>query len=154
MPLRKTTYIFLILSIAFVSCERRNIKKNGCKSDALWFNNGVGSFTYPNVFTPNGDGINDLFNCSFGGSYDNFSLKIFDGNKTIFKTTDPEVCWDGTNEGNDVSEGIYNYHLVADIGGDHLDYERSITLIRDVGEVRIEGCENCQFITNEPICGF
>lgn len=63
----------------------------------------------PNVFTPNGDGINDLFKIDM--QYE--IVKIYNrwGN-ILFETTDRNLFWDGKNTlGNNTSEGVYFYHI-------------------------------------------
>jgi gliding motility-associated-like protein len=65
---------------------------------------------YPNVFTPNNDGINDDFyidtlvdNCII---YDRWGIEQAQFNNT-------KVIWDGTNpSGQKASPGIYYYVLV------------------------------------------
>ncbi len=69
-------------------------------------------YTLPNVFTPNGDGYNDKF-VPFPYKYvERIDLKIFNRwGTTVFKTTNPDVNWDGKNQSNgkDCSEGVYFY---------------------------------------------
>ena len=68
----------------------------------------------PNVFTPNGDGNNDLFAIPKVELSD-FSLVVLDEKgKTIFTTTDTEFSWDGTMmNGEKVSVGDYVYFITA-----------------------------------------
>jgi gliding motility-associated-like protein len=65
----------------------------------------------PNVFSPNGDGVNDVFYVR-GKGFASLSLIIFDrwGNQ-VFETTDKYIGWDGTNNGNRLSSDVYVYHL-------------------------------------------
>ncbi|HET6245558.1 MAG: gliding motility-associated C-terminal domain-containing protein [Bacteroidetes bacterium] len=69
----------------------------------------------PNVFSPNGDGNNDMFyipNTGMG----NFSIEIYNrwGTK-IWETTAPEIRWDGrTSSGALVPEGTYFFILKAE----------------------------------------
>ena len=61
----------------------------------------------PNVITPNGDGINDLFRIY---SLDNpeYQLIIFNRyGKVVFQTKDRFEYWDGTYNGTYVAPGIY-----------------------------------------------
>ena len=75
----------------------------------------IGVFTnmaMPGAFTPNGDGINDVFRIppSLSIPVNNFS--IFDrwGNK-IFSTTDAAAGWDGMYGGEQQPNGAYVWLL-------------------------------------------
>jgi gliding motility-associated-like protein len=66
----------------------------------------------PNIFTPNGDGKNDLF-VPFDYQYvESIDLKIYNrwGN-VVFETTDPNINWDGSNKDSDKesTDGVYYY---------------------------------------------
>ena len=69
-------------------------------------------FYAPDVFTPNGDGVNESFNVSVvGHKEEDFELLIFDrwGNQ-LFYTQDPNTGWDGTYpNGKEVPQDIYMY---------------------------------------------
>lgn len=83
----------------------------------------VNAFTlyWPNSFTPNKDGINDIFSFK-GDGVKEFELKIFDRwGRQVFGTTDLNVGWDGTAVNGNVAEmGIYawmvNYKLACTAG--------------------------------------
>jgi gliding motility-associated-like protein len=81
----------------------------------------------PNVFTPNGDGINDGFGIIYTGK-ENFELAVFDRWGTeLFRSYDPADLWDGTNTGGSVvKEGVYFYSL--QIG--EKAYNGNVTLLR------------------------
>lgn len=68
----------------------------------------------PNAFTPNDDGINDVWQFS-GESWmiDNFEVSVFDRwGKMVFCTTDVNVNWDGTVNGKLAeSQTVYQYRL-------------------------------------------
>ena len=68
----------------------------------------------PNVFTPNNDGSNDLFEIKSDGLSD-FQLVILnESNKVIFTSSDPSFSWDGTlNTGDPAPAGTYLYYLTA-----------------------------------------
>jgi gliding motility-associated-like protein len=66
-----------------------------------------------NAFSPNGDGVNDLF-LTTNQNLINYRLTIFNrwGN-TLFETTDPAAGWNGTYLGGDVPDGTYFYLIEA-----------------------------------------
>jgi gliding motility-associated-like protein len=82
------------------------------------------SVTVPNVFTPNGDGANDVFMVGFANLTD-FRLQLIDrwGN-TFAELTDPQAGWDGSINGDDAVDGTYFYKLSA-TGADSVAYEKS-----------------------------
>jgi gliding motility-associated-like protein len=67
----------------------------------------------PNTFTPNDDGINDLFFVKgIGMKAENFTLQIVDrSGRELFFTKDPLEPWDGTFKGTKVKDGVYIYKL-------------------------------------------
>jgi gliding motility-associated-like protein len=51
----------------------------------------------PNSFTPNGDGINDLFGIK-GANLVDFEMRIFDRwGKQVFHSADPDKKWNGSH---------------------------------------------------------
>jgi gliding motility-associated-like protein len=66
----------------------------------------------PNVFTPNGDGRNDVYRVFTRGPVKYFSMEIFDrwGEK-VFDGDDLEKGWDGTFKGTPVQPGVYVYQV-------------------------------------------
>ncbi len=68
----------------------------------------------PNSFTPNYDGINDIFQYTFTGVVDDFELLIFDRwGEVIFKSKELYDYWDGSDERGDyfVPDGVYNWRV-------------------------------------------
>lgn len=66
----------------------------------------------PNVFSPNDDGINDLFKVFYDGSTE-LEITIFTRTGTkVFELVSPTIVWDGRNSsGSELSKGIYYYVL-------------------------------------------
>lgn len=91
----------------------------------------VSSLATYNAFSPNGDGVNDLF-LTTNQNLVYYHLTIFNrwGN-TLFEATDPHAGWNGTYQGGDVPEGIY-FYLIEARGIDQKEYlfKGYITLIR------------------------
>ncbi|MCS7074439.1 MAG: PKD domain-containing protein, partial [Bacteroidia bacterium] len=80
----------------------------------------------PNVFTPNGDGVNDVFRVEYFGTK-SYSVQIFDrwGNQ-LFETNNTTLFWDGKYNRSDVPEGVYYY--VVKIG--EKIYQGNVTVVR------------------------
>jgi gliding motility-associated-like protein len=75
----------------------------------------VDIYTLPNVFTPNGDGINDLYYIKNACPAGDYLLIIFNrwGNE-IYRSTDTNQGWNGRNKsGTEVSEGTYYFILTV-----------------------------------------
>ena len=68
----------------------------------------------PNVFTPNGDGSNDLLFIE-SESLTEFSVVVLDfNNQVIFKSSDPNFKWDGRMLNGDIApSGTYVYYVTA-----------------------------------------
>ena len=89
----------------------------------------------PNAFTPDGDGLNDVFMVKGDNiDPDNFEMDIFDrwGEK-IFKTTDLNVGWNGCkhNVGALVQQDVYVYKVnLKDWSGKKHQYIGHVTLVK------------------------
>jgi gliding motility-associated-like protein len=73
----------------------------------------VDSLLIPNMFSPNGDGINDELELNYYGAYGNYEILIYDRwGHQIFATKDKQIMWNGkTAGGQDVPEGVYFLHV-------------------------------------------
>ncbi|MCK5135164.1 MAG: gliding motility-associated C-terminal domain-containing protein [Bacteroidales bacterium] len=70
----------------------------------------------PNVFTPNGDKVNDYFEVTTDGTtvYE-FSVFTRTGTR-VFYSRSPRIFWDGkTSGGLDMKEGVY-YYVIEETG--------------------------------------
>jgi gliding motility-associated-like protein len=88
-------------------------------------------FFIPDVFSPNGNGFNDVFRI-YAKNYDQAKLVIYDrwGEK-IFESLTLEIGWDGTFRGLDMPSGIYVYFLdVLFDDGATMSEKGNLTLIR------------------------
>lgn len=88
----------------------------------------------PNLFTPNGDGVNDVFFLK-AANLTEINIRIYDrwGNLVYYtKTENGNIAWDGKNySGKDVAEGVYYYTLKAS-GKDGNSFEKkgNVTVAR------------------------
>lgn len=86
---------------------------------------------YPNAFTPNRDGINDVF-APVGAFQQSFDLYIYDRwGRLAHHTQSIGGAWDGTKDGVPAPEGVYTYRVVI-TGYDGSASQRvgTVTLIR------------------------
>lgn len=84
----------------------------------------------PNVFTPNGDLIQDEFR-PLTDHPERYSLFIHDRwGKQVFESTNPSNGWDGKWQGKPVSEGVYYYILTGGCRGEPVKQVGSVTLLR------------------------
>ena len=64
----------------------------------------------PNVFTPNGDGLNDFFFPVINCVFEEYHLVIFNRwGQLLFETNNQNEKWDGTYQNKEVPEGVYFY---------------------------------------------
>lgn len=86
-----------------------------------------------NTFSPNDDGLNELFGPSTTFGLTNYKMQIFDrwGAK-MFETTDPANRWNGSDSSGDPApEGVYAYHIVFRyVDGKLFVYRGTLTLVR------------------------
>lgn len=87
----------------------------------------------PNVFSPNGDQINDTF-CAYSPCIAEAQLWIYDrwGN-LIFQSNPNETqpFWDGSSRGQAMDAGMYYYRLRGvDVLGQALDLQGTVSLLR------------------------
>jgi len=87
----------------------------------------------PNIFSPNGDGMNDVF--KVGGISnpcdDEISISIFDRwGKLVYESDEPEFEWDGKNKGGkEVASGTYFIIIQGVFAGEKIDLEKRIVTV-------------------------
>ena len=92
----------------------------------------------PNVFSPNGDGINDLFLISAGPAVDEIDLlQIFDrwGNLIFearhFPPNDPVFAWDGSFNGKPLDPGVFVNRILVKSSGDRVEVRNGeVTIVK------------------------
>ena len=92
------------------------------------------TFATPTAFTPNGDGVNDVYYIPVSDTLNlkNFHMDIFDKwGQTVFTTNNSQQGWDGTYKGKPQPEGVYVVFFSVQYGLNK-SFQRtvSITLIR------------------------
>jgi gliding motility-associated-like protein len=110
-PTNETTQQITVLSPATYSVTVTH--DNGCPRTAYLEVSEVCTplVFAPSGFTPDGDGLNDLFT-PYVNSATTYNLRIQNRRgQTIFYTEDPTKGWDGTFQGQDSPIGVYVYRL-------------------------------------------
>ncbi len=89
------------------------------------------SMVVPNIFTPNGDGVNDIFILQRSVGLTSLTAEIYDrwGHKVYeLKTEKGQLAWDGKNmTGKDAPDGTYLYMIKA-TGSDGQSYDEQGTV--------------------------
>jgi gliding motility-associated-like protein len=90
----------------------------------------------PNAFSPNGDGLNDIYLIKFPNSTSNIqnaTLSIFNRwGEEIFHSDDISRGWDGKKNGKNCPGGVYVYKIVFSVNGVAGNQERvgAVMLVR------------------------
>ncbi|NQY08891.1 MAG: gliding motility-associated C-terminal domain-containing protein [Flavobacteriales bacterium] len=94
-------------------------------------------YDFPNVFTPDNSGKNDLFVPFPYRSVESVDTKIYNRwGSLVFETTDPDIKWDGKHmeNGEDCTEGTYFYvctvKTIRDVGLVDEIYKGYVQLLR------------------------
>jgi len=89
------------------------------------------SLKVPTIFSPNGDGENDVFLIE-GLCITNYTLEIMDRwGLLVYKGAEGSLAWDGrTPSGQGCPEGTYFYTLEANVGGIIQNNKGFVTLVR------------------------
>lgn len=86
-----------------------------------------------NVFTPNGDGLNDCLSLKEIDELDGIHFMIFNRWGTmVFESKNPGGCWNGTDpKGDNLATGVYYFVLKGvNVCGEQMEQHGTITLIR------------------------
>ncbi len=100
----------------------------GCRSVAVQLIEITDEIVVPNVITPNGDGINDLFTISTHG-LKSYELTIWNrwGTK-VFTSSSALNHWDGKVNGNPVPNGTYFYILHVTRATKELEFHGNVSV--------------------------
>jgi gliding motility-associated-like protein len=105
----------------------------GCNDTVVHTLNVIPTDTlFPNVFSPNGDGINDVFNVTVPKS-ESYHLLVFDRwGKQLFASHNPDDKWDGKSNGADVPDGVYFYiiQIKTLAAGPLINYQGNVSVLR------------------------
>jgi gliding motility-associated-like protein len=104
---------------------------HGCKASSDATVKVLYKMHIPSAFTPNGDGLNDVFRIPPGSSFVLQQFAIYDRwGHIIFSTKDISQGWDGTMKGIPAASGSYVYHIKGSFNNEPVNEKGTVTLIR------------------------
>jgi gliding motility-associated-like protein len=86
----------------------------------------------PSAFTPNGDGVNDVFGVINLTFHRVIEFRVFNRwGQEVFSTQDSYKGWDGTYKGEKATPGVYQYLIrIANPDGQTQMYKGDVTLVQ------------------------
>lgn len=86
---------------------------------------------YPKFFTPNNDGVNDMWNIWGFTAENKAEIRIFDRYGKLLKQLNPlRQAWDGTYNGKDLFSTDYWFVVTFVINGEHREFRSHFSLVR------------------------
>lgn len=126
--------VFILKDTATYQASLTLIDTNGCAgtTEESFFIVIPNNYYLPSAFTPNDDGLNDVFKIPGYINVQSFSMRIFNRwGEILFETTDPNQGWDGTANGIKVMDGTYGYMIeILDFNQKKIFRKGSITILR------------------------
>ena len=103
---------------------------NACTLDTIFRIAAMTPECVPNVFTPNNDQVNDFWNLEQAYLYNDSEITVWGRfGRKVFESTGYENPWDGkTENGNDVPDGVYYYHI--ELGNGYDPIQGTVTILR------------------------
>ncbi|MGY8989012.1 MAG: T9SS type B sorting domain-containing protein, partial [Flavobacteriales bacterium] len=104
--------------------------ENFCNEDTVFHIAAMSSDCIPNVFSPNNDGSNDVWNLEDAFFYLDSEVRVYNRyGKLVFKSVGYNTPWDGKNQsGNNVEDGAYFY--VINLGNNIEKIKGTVTIIQ------------------------
>lgn len=125
---------FVLRDTATYTTTLNLIDTNGCEGSTTesYFVVIPNNYYLPTAFTPNDDGLNDIFKIPGYINVQTFSLRIFNRwGEILFETTDPTVGWDGKVNGQPVMDGSYGYMIeILDFNNKRVVRQGTVNILR------------------------
>jgi gliding motility-associated-like protein len=124
---------FQVTSAGKYFVEVRNICGITTDSILVIYENCACKFNVPNVFSPNNDGLNDIFKPKYICDLSDYSLQIFNRwGQLIFQSNKPDMGWDGSYQSRVQPTGTYVWMILYHdiITGKLVRKQGTVVLIR------------------------
>jgi len=121
-PYYQTPYAYGYYYIDYITLYETGIDENCNANNSLFV---------PNIFSPNGDGENDIL--FVRGEYiEHIEFAVYDRwGAEVFRSNDIQRGWDGTYKGAPCHTGVYAYYVIAQFSdGEQLTKKGTVTLVR------------------------
>jgi gliding motility-associated-like protein len=104
---------------------------DGCESEAKTRVIVYRKLLMSSAFTPNGDGLNDIFRIPTGTTLNQLQFSIFDrwGN-IVFQTSDINKGWDGLHNGTPLPPGVFVYLIRGNDSGYEVMAKGTVILVK------------------------
>lgn len=115
-------YIVMLVATSDIGCRDTVFK------EFTLINNDV---FIPNAFTPDGDGINDLFNFVASDSLEQFVFSVYNRwGEQVFETRKEQPGWDGSYRGLPAQQDVYVYVFKGIVNRKEVALTGTVTLLR------------------------
>lgn len=112
---------------------RRGDESNELDTASVTISIAASSLEFPNAFSPNGDGHNDIYRAKkdFKNIISFRAIILNRWGQKLYEWNNPADGWDGKYKGNDVKEGVYFVYVEAR-GADGREYKirKDVNLLR------------------------
>jgi gliding motility-associated-like protein len=90
------------------------------------------NYRVPNVFSPNGDEVNNIFKPFFLGEVDQVEVQVYNRwGQLIFESNDPNnPGWDGNKDDKPAPSDVYIYRVLVGLDGVTVEQKGNVTLVR------------------------
>lgn len=106
------------------------VEPSSCRFEAAMTYKLIDCFEIPNVFSPNGDELNDVFKPATFGLFVPFDIEIYNRwGQRVFRNDDDHLYWDGRVDGKEAASDVYAY-IIKTRTEPQQEFKGSVTLLR------------------------